>query len=97
MEIHPDFKELLRLLNARHVEYMIVGGYALAYFGAPRFTGDLDLWVKPEMENARRILRVLDDLGFTSLNLTIEDFVTPEKVIQLGIPPIRVDFITSLT
>jgi hypothetical protein len=56
METQPDFRELLALFNAHHVEYMIVGGYALAFHGAPRFTGDLDLLVKPDAANAQRIL-----------------------------------------
>ena len=69
MEVQPDFRELLALFNARKVEYMIVGGYALAFHGAPRFTGDLDILVKPELINARRILEALDEFGFKSAGL----------------------------
>ena len=67
METQPDFKELLALFNARHVEYLIVGGYALAVHGAPRFTGDLALFVKPEAANAQRILTALEAFGFASM------------------------------
>ena len=97
MEIHKDFKELLELLNSHKVEYLIVGGYALAFHGAPRFTGDIDLFVKPEDANAKRILSVLDEFGFGSLNFSESDFTSPDNVVQLGVPPVRVDIMTSLT
>ena len=97
MEVQPDFKELLELLNAHEVEFLLVGGYALAFHGAPRFTGDLDLLVHPDAENSLRILRALDEFGFGALGLTPADFQSPEKVVQLGVSPVRVDLITSLT
>jgi len=97
MEAQPDFRELLALFNECGVDYMIVGGYALAYHGAPRFTGDLDLWVRPDRGNADRILVALDRFGFGSLGLKASDFTEPDNVIQLGFPPVRVDIMTSLT
>jgi hypothetical protein len=97
MEVQADFKELLELLNAHEVEYLVVGGYALAFHGAPRFTGDLDLLVRAEPENSQRILRVLDEFGFGSLDLTAEDFLRPDRVVQLGVPPVRVDLLTSIS
>lgn len=97
MKIQPDFRELLALFNAKNVEYLIVGGYALAFHGAPRFTGDLDIFVKPDPENARRILNALHDFGFASLGLQEDDFIQMDHVIQLGFPPVRIDIITSLT
>jgi hypothetical protein len=97
MEIEPDFKELLVLLNSHSVEYIIVGAYALAFHGAPRFTGDLDIFVRPDPENAQRILAALRDFGFGSVGLSEEDFIKPNQVIQLGVPPVRIDFVTSIT
>jgi hypothetical protein len=97
MEAQKDFKELLELFNGHKVEYMIVGAYALAYHGAPRFTGDIDIFVKPSLENAQRILSALADFGFGALNLTIKDFQNPDSVVQLGVPPVRIDIITSIT
>jgi len=104
MEIRNDFKELLVLFSVRSpqdnkhkVEYLIVGGYALAFQGAPRFTGDIDLFVRPARENAKRILAALDEFGFGSLDLSEDDFTTPGKVIQLGVPPIRIDIITRVS
>lgn len=97
MEVQPDFRELLGLFNAHSVEYMIVGGYALAFHGAPRFTGDLDIYVRTTAQNARRILGALDDFGFGSMNLSAEDFSAQDRMVQLGVPPVRVNIITSLT
>jgi hypothetical protein len=76
---------------------MIVGGYALAFHGAPRYTGDMALYVRPTPENARRILAALDAFGFGSLDLNARDFSRPDRVVQLGVPPVRVDLITSLS
>jgi hypothetical protein len=97
METQPDFKELLALFNARGVEYLVVGAYALAFHGAPRYTGDIDLLVKASPENAAKVLGVLNDFGFQSSGLTADDFQKSEHVVQLGVPPVRIDIITSLT
>ena len=97
MEAQPDFRDLLALLNEHKVEYLIVGGYALAFHGAPRFTGDIDILVRPCQENARRVLQALSAFGFQFSNLTVDDFQIPNQVVQLGVPPVRVDLITSLT
>jgi hypothetical protein len=97
MEIRTDFKELLELFNKHKVEYLIVGGYALAFHGAPRFTRDIDLFIRPTADNAVRILAALDEFGFGSLNLSQEDFTTPGRVVQLGVAPVRVDILTRVT
>ncbi|MFO7915416.1 MAG: hypothetical protein R6U43_06970 [Candidatus Krumholzibacteriales bacterium] len=97
MEVQQDFKKLFALLNKHEVEFIIVGGYALAFHGAPRFTGDMDIFVRPSPENASRVLEALNEFGFGSADLKKEDFYTPKRVVQLGVPPIRVDMITSLT
>jgi hypothetical protein len=97
MEVQPDFRELLALFNAHHVEYLIVGGYALAFHGAPRFTGDLDIFVKPDPGNAQRILAALKAFGFASVGLSTSDFARLDQVVQLGVPPVRIDLLTSLT
>jgi len=97
METHPDFRELLALFNAHHVEYLIVSGYVLALHGAPRFTGELDIFMNPEAANAQRIRAALADFGFASVGLTANDFARPDQVVQLGGPPVRIDLITSIT
>ena len=97
MELQQDFKELLESLNVHRVEYMIVGGYALAFYGAPRYTGDIDVFIKPNEENAQRVLDALDEFGFGSIGLGKSDFTHPNKVVQLGVPPVRIDIITSIS
>ena len=96
MEIQPDFKDLLELFNSHKVKYIVVGGYALAFHGAPRYTGDIDIYVKPDDENAESIMSALEEFGFGSVGLSAEDFERPGQVIQLGVPPVRVDIITSI-
>jgi len=97
MEVQKDFRDLLELLNAHKVEYLIVGAYALAFHGAPRYTGDMDIYVRPNPSNAQRMMAALNDFGFGSAKLSATDFETEDKVVQLGFPPVRVDIVTSLT
>jgi hypothetical protein len=97
MEVQTDYKERLALFNAHEVQYMIIGAYALAFHGAPRYTGDLDILVRPDRENGGRILNALAAFGFGSLGLSIDDFAVPDRVVQLGVPPVRVDIVTSIT
>ncbi len=97
MEAQRDFKGLLALFNAHNVEYAIVGAYALSHYGVPRYTGDLDILILSDAENARRILDALSEFGFGNLGLTAMDFTALNRVIQLGYPPVRVDLLTSIT
>jgi hypothetical protein len=97
MEIQPDFSDLLKLVNAHSVDYLVVGGYALAFHGAPHYTGDMALFVKPDEINARNIIEALNKFGFNAEGFSLSDFSKPEKVIQLGAPPVRIDIVTSLS
>jgi hypothetical protein len=94
--LSSDFKEFAGLLNASGAEYLIVGGYALAAYGHPRYTGDLDFWVGADTANARRVLQALAAFGFGSLDISLEDLTTPERIVQLGFPPKRIDLLTSI-
>jgi hypothetical protein len=94
--LSKDFKEFVELLNANAVEYLIVGGYALAVHGQPRYTGDLDLWLGPGRANVDRVLDCLGRFGFGSLGLAAADFEQPDAVIQLGYPPVRIDLLTTI-
>jgi len=96
LDINQDFKDLLALFNEQEVDYIIVGGYALAFHGAPRFTGDIDLWIRPTEENAEHILQALKMFGFGSLGIDSEDLTRDDQVIQLGYPPARVDLMTTV-
>jgi hypothetical protein len=97
MELRQDFKELLQLLNAHGAEYLVVGGFALAFHGHPRFTKDLDVYVKPDPQNAQRILAAMADFGFASLDLRAEDFDREGQILQLGVEPGRIDIVTSIS
>lgn len=91
-----DFKEFIGLLNANAVEYLVVGGYALAAHGHPRYTGDIDIWVGSKAENIGRLLQALEVFGFGSLGLAAADFAAPDAVVQLGYPPARIDLMTGI-
>ena len=95
MKTHPDFVDFITALNSNHVEYVIVGAYALAYHGHPRATGDIDFWIKPTDENAKLLLKALMDFGFGTLDISADDILSG-KIIQLGFPPVRIDLITKL-
>ena len=92
-----DFKEFAQLLDTNEVEYLIVGGYALAAHGHPRYTGDLDFWVGTYLLNGERIIKTLKDFGFGSLQLTAKDFTIPNQTVQLGYPPRRIDLLTGIS
>ncbi|TVR05095.1 MAG: hypothetical protein EA403_03590 [Spirochaetaceae bacterium] len=97
MEISRDLKELLELFRSHGVECVVVGAHALALHGLPRFTADLDLLLNRSRDNADRIMRALTDFGFGDMDLTPEDFLVPDQVIQLGHSPNRVDLLTSIS
>ena len=97
MEVQKDFKELLELFNAHDVQYLIVGGYALAYYGAPRYTGDIDILIKSDSNNASLILKALNEFGFGSAGLKLDDFTNTDNIVQLGYPPVRIDIMTSIS
>jgi hypothetical protein len=97
MEIlSQDFKELLQLLNANDVRYLVVGGYAVTFHGYPRFTKDIDIWVEMSERNAAQLFKALDEFGFGSVGLKPEDFLVPDNIVQLGYPPNRVDLLTTV-
>jgi hypothetical protein len=91
-----DFKEFAKLLNSNAVEYLVVGGYALAAYGHPRYTGDLDFWIGTDAVNADRVLAALSQFGFGGLGISKADLTTPSQVVQLGYPPGRIDLLTSI-
>lgn len=96
MILNPDFKEFFQLLNANEVQYLIVGGYAVAYHGYPRYTKGIDVWIWIDPDNAVRLVKALQDFGFESLGLQPTDFLEPETIIQLGYAPNRIDLIMGV-
>ena len=97
MQLDKDFKEFVSLLNVRSVRYLIVGGYAVAAHGLPRYTGDFDTWIWLDSDNARKVLGVLDEFGFGGLDITEEDLTREDSVIQLGYAPHRIDLLASIS
>jgi hypothetical protein len=94
MNLNQDFQEFVELFVAHEVEFLIVGGYALAAHGHPRYTKDLDVWVWIGAENASRIITAIEEFGFGDLGLTAADFQDPEVMVQLGNEPQRIDILT---
>jgi predicted nucleotidyltransferase len=94
--LNKDFKEFVALLNSTGVEYLIVGAYALAAHGHPRYTGDLDVWLRRTDGNIDKVLAALNRFGFGDLGLKQADFLGPDAVVQLGYPPARIDLLTAI-
>ena len=94
--LNQDFKEFIESLNDNRVRYLVVGGYAVALHGYPRYTKDIDIWVEMTAENASNILKALHQFGFGSLGVNEADFVIPNQMLQLGYPPGRIDILTTL-
>lgn len=96
MELAPDFNEFFELLNAHRVEYVVVGGYALALHGAPRYTGDLDILVHPTHENAARLVTAVAAFGFPTEALSVARIVDPRCLIQMGTPPVQLHVMSAI-
>ncbi len=95
MKLSRDFSEFIECLNESNVRYLVIGGYAVAHHGHPRYTKDLDVWLEMSPENSTRIIKALEKFGFATLGLRAEDFLEPDTIIQLGYEPQRIDLLTS--
>lgn len=96
MLVNKDFEECFVLLTAHNVRFLLVGGYAVAFHGAPRYTGDIDVYYERSPRNAKALFAALQDFGFGDVGLSEKDFLTHGRVIQLGQPPNRIDFINHI-
>ena len=96
VKTEKDYEEFLELLNKHNVRYCIIGAFALAFHVRPRYTKDMDIWIEASTDNANRLLIALNEFGFGSLNLAVEDFSTQGNIIQLGYEPVRIDLLTSI-
>lgn len=96
MELDKDFKEFIELLNEHNVNYLVIGGYAVNFHGYPRYTKDIDFWIWMRKSNAEKILLVLKDFGFGSLDFKEEDFLVSDNIIQLGYEPYRIDILMEV-
>ncbi len=96
IQLPPDFKEFLQLLNAHDVQYLLIGGYAVGYYGYPRPTGDMDIWIAVHPHNAAKIVAVLQEFGFTVPELSPDLFLQEKQIIRLGVPPLRLEILTTI-
>ena len=92
-----DFKDFLKLLNANRVEYLLIGGYAVGYYGYPRATGDMDIWVAVNPENADKIVVALKKFGFAVPELSAELFLRQNQIVRMGLPPMRIELTTTIS
>jgi hypothetical protein len=95
--MNPDFIDLLRAFNAADVRFLLVGAYALALYGRPRATGDLDIWIDATPDNAPRVMDALAAFGAPIASISTDDLAHPGVVYQIGVPPGRIDLLTDLT
>ena len=97
LNLPPDFKEFLKLLNEKDIRYLLIGGYAVGYHGYPRATGDMDVWIAIHPDNAQKMVTVLKDFGFDHPDLTPELFLQANKIIRMGHPPMRLEISTGIS
>jgi predicted nucleotidyltransferase len=97
MTLPKDFRELLSIFAAHEVQYLIVGGYAVAYYGYVRATNDLEIWISTDGANAEKVVRSLIEFGFSEQDLDVETFTRNDQVIRMGMPPFRIELLTSVS
>jgi predicted nucleotidyltransferase len=96
MRVEKDYEEFLKLLNRHKVKYCIIGAYAVAFYAKPRYTKDMDIFVEPTVDNAKKILKVLTEFGFGELSVTLGDLTQEGNIFQLGYEPVRIDILTKI-
>ncbi len=97
VNLPPDFKEFLKLLNAHQVEYLLISGYAVAYHGYPRATADMDIWISVDTHNAEKVVAALKAFGFDLPELSPELFLKEDQIIRMGMPPVRIEIATGIS
>jgi hypothetical protein len=97
IQLPLDFKEFLQLLNSHKVEYLLIGGYAVGYYGYPRATGDMDIWIAVHPDNARRVVAALNEFGFPLPQLDETLFLQENKITRMGMPPLRLQILTTIS
>lgn len=97
IELHPDFKDFLKLLNSHKVEYLLIGGYAVGYYGYPRATADMDIWIEVSTENASKMQKVMTEFGIGEHDLEQSLFLEKDKVLRMGVPPVRLEVLTGVS
>lgn len=96
LELPQDFKELLNILLNHEVKFLVVGGYAVAFHGHPRFTGDIDIWINRSIDNAKKVVLALKEFGFDTPNLKSEMFTAEDSLTRMGVEPMKVELFTHI-
>jgi len=97
IHLPPDFEEFFQLLNSHKVSYLVIGGYAVAFHGYPRATGDMYIWIAFNPENAKNVVNVLKEFGFNDPAMSEETFLKENQVIRMGVPPLRIELLTTIS
>jgi len=92
-----ELREFLKSLSAHHVEYLLIGGYAVAYHGYPRATGDMDIWIAMSEANAEKMMDALHDFGFGGTGMTLNQFVLPDQITRMGNRPLQIEILTTIS
>ncbi len=96
MAVNPDFRDLFSAFNAASVRYLLVGGYAVGFHAEPRFTKDLDVWIEASPLNAQRAYDALRVFGAPVGEVSVDELAGPDRILQIGVPPNRIDILTSI-
>ena len=97
IRLPPDFKEFLQLLNTHQVEYLLIGGHAVGYYGYPRATADMDVWVAMHPQNAAKMVQVLKEFGFDVPELSANLFLKKDQMVRMGVAPVRLEILTTIS
>ena len=97
IQLPPDFKDFLRLMNLHNVQYLLIGGYAVGYHGYPRATADMDIWIAIHPDNAKKMVNVIKKFGFSIPELSEALFLEKRKIVRMGVPPIRIEILTEIS
>ncbi len=96
-QLPEDFKDFLRLLNENDVQYLLIGGYAVGYYGYPRATHDMDIWIAVNPENAEKMIRAMTGFGFDENAISKEVFLQSDGVVRMGVPPLRLEILMGVS
>lgn len=97
LTLPPDFKEFLKLLKDKNIQYLLIGGYAVGYHGYPRSTNDMDIWIAIDSKTAKQMVLALREFGFDSPQLSEELFLKEKNIVRMGIAPIRIEILTTIS
>jgi len=97
IRLPKDFSEFLKLLNSKQIEYLLIGGWAVGYYGYPRATGDMDIWISTKKENADKVIQAFKEFGFDVPDLSSELFTKENQITRIGVPPLRIEVLTTIS